>query len=83
MSPGIDSVRLGIDSWAPEKVYLVGRYDNPILTRFLAPIDCSKIPVHKEKFRKWRYINGGSCSGKRTPRKQWSIEMRTNKAWPV
>ena len=24
---------------------LAGRYDNPILTRFLAPIDCSKIPA--------------------------------------
>jgi hypothetical protein len=22
-----------------------GRYDNPILTRFLAPMDCSKIPA--------------------------------------
>jgi hypothetical protein len=24
---------------------LAGRYDNPILTRFLAPIDCLKIPA--------------------------------------
>jgi hypothetical protein len=24
---------------------LVGRYDNPILTRFLAPMDCFKIPA--------------------------------------
>jgi hypothetical protein len=24
---------------------LAGRYDNPIPTRFLAPIDCSKIPA--------------------------------------
>jgi hypothetical protein len=26
---------------------LVGRYDNPIPTRFLAPIDCSKIPAQE------------------------------------
>ncbi len=32
----------------------MGRYDNPIPSRLLALIDCSKIPVHKEKFRKWR-----------------------------
>ncbi len=24
---------------------LAGRYDNPLLTRFLAPIDCLKIPI--------------------------------------
>ncbi len=24
---------------------LVGRYDNPIPTRFLAPLDCLKIPA--------------------------------------
>jgi hypothetical protein len=29
----------GIDSAS-----LSGRYDNPVPTRFLAPIDCSKIP---------------------------------------
>ncbi len=33
---GINSARL----WS-----LVGRYDNPIPTRFLAPIDCFKIPA--------------------------------------
>jgi hypothetical protein len=33
---GIDSVSL----WS-----LAGRYDNPIPARFLAPIDCSKIPA--------------------------------------
>jgi hypothetical protein len=60
--------RLGIDSWAPEKVYkyrlrlhrlaksilglkslkipsLAGQNDNPIPTRFLAPIDCPKLPA--------------------------------------
>ena len=26
---------------------LAGRYDNPIPTRFLAPIDCLKIPAQK------------------------------------
>jgi hypothetical protein len=35
-SPGIDSARL---------CSLAGRYDNPIPTRFPAPIDCSKIPA--------------------------------------
>ncbi len=34
--PGIDSDSL---------CRLAGRYDNPIPTRFLAPIDCSKIPA--------------------------------------
>jgi hypothetical protein len=28
-----------------------GRDDNPILTRFLAPIDCSKIPAQEISFR--------------------------------
>jgi hypothetical protein len=35
-SPGIDSASL---------CSLASRYDNPISTRFLAPMDCSKIPV--------------------------------------
>ncbi len=35
-SPGIDSVSL---------CSLVGQYDNPIPTLFLALIDCSKIPA--------------------------------------
>jgi hypothetical protein len=30
---------------------LVGRYDNPIPSRFLAPIDCSKIPAQGLNFR--------------------------------
>ncbi len=33
---GMNSARL----WS-----LAGRYDNPILTRFLAPIDCLRIPA--------------------------------------
>jgi hypothetical protein len=40
--------------WESIPGLLVGRYDNPIPPRFLAPIDYSKIPAHKEKFRKWR-----------------------------
>ncbi len=28
---------------------LAGRYDNPIPTRFLAPIDCLKIPAQNMK----------------------------------
>jgi hypothetical protein len=35
-SPGIDSTSLCSQA---------GRYDNPIPSRFLAPIDCSKIPA--------------------------------------
>ncbi len=28
---------------------MAGRYDNPISTRFLAPIDCLKIPAQYKK----------------------------------
>jgi len=35
-NPGIDSASL---------CSLAGRYDNPIPTHFLAPVDCSKIPA--------------------------------------
>jgi hypothetical protein len=31
---------------------LAGRYDNPIPTRYLAPIDCSKIPAQKNHLLK-------------------------------
>ena len=34
----------GIDS--ASLCSLAARHDNPLLTRFLAPIDCSKIPAH-------------------------------------
>jgi hypothetical protein len=37
----------GIDSASP--CSLAGRYNNPIPTRFLAPIDCSKIPTQTSK----------------------------------
>ncbi len=37
--PGINSCSL---------CSLAGRYDNPIPTRFLAPIDCAKIPAQKK-----------------------------------
>jgi hypothetical protein len=40
-SPGIDSKEID----AAGLCSLAGRYDNPILTRFLAPIDCLKIPA--------------------------------------
>jgi hypothetical protein len=38
---------LGIDSWATrvQSRAQADRYDNPISTRFLAPIDCYKIPA--------------------------------------
>ncbi len=36
---------LGIDSWAPWIRALAGRYNNPIPPRFLAPVDCLKIPA--------------------------------------
>ncbi len=38
-----------IDSKEPNSASLAGRYDNPIPIRFLAPIDCLKIPT---QFRK-------------------------------
>jgi hypothetical protein len=41
-SPGIDS-----KEWIPPAYLLAGRYDNPIRPRFLAPIDCLKIPAQK------------------------------------
>ncbi len=39
--------RIGTElSSLPARLYsLAGRYDNPIPTRFLAPIDCYKIPA--------------------------------------
>ncbi len=36
---------------------LVGQYDNPIPTRFLAPIDCLKIPAQRLNF--CRLVEGG------------------------
>jgi hypothetical protein len=42
-SPGIDSASL---------CFLAGRYDNPIPTRFLAPLAFSKIPAQNDK--KWK-----------------------------
>ncbi len=54
-SPGIDSASL---------CSLAGRYDNPIPTRFLALIDCSKIPALKRQ--DWspisKYFTGGLAS---------------------
>jgi hypothetical protein len=38
--PGIDSASL---------CSLAGRYDSPITTRFLAPIDCSKVLAQKRE----------------------------------
>jgi hypothetical protein len=46
MEPGIDSKELIPPAYACS---LVGRYDNPIPTRFLAPIDCLKIPAQFPK----------------------------------
>ncbi len=37
---------------------LAGRYDNPIPTRFLAPIDCLKIPAQEGKAGATLYLNG-------------------------
>jgi hypothetical protein len=39
-SPGIDSKEL-----IPPAYVLAGLYNNPIPTRFLAPLDCSKVPA--------------------------------------
>jgi hypothetical protein len=55
-SPGIDSASL----WS-----LAGRYDYPIPTRLLVPIDCSKIPARK----RFLYVN------KTTLAKQILIEL--------
>jgi hypothetical protein len=38
-----------IDSKESIPPVFVGRYDNPIPTRFLATIDCSKIPARKNR----------------------------------
>ncbi len=41
---------------------LAGWYDNPIPARFLAPIDCSKIPAlnfDRDEFRIWGVGGGG------------------------
>jgi hypothetical protein len=39
-SPGIDSKEM-----IPPAYALAGLYNNPILARFLAPLDCSKVPA--------------------------------------
>jgi hypothetical protein len=39
-SPGIDSKEL-----IPPAYALAGLYNNPIPARFLAPLDCSKVPA--------------------------------------
>jgi hypothetical protein len=40
----------GIDSAIAYVACMASRYDNPIPTWFLAPIDCSKIPEHFADF---------------------------------
>jgi hypothetical protein len=36
---------------------LAGRYDKPLPTRFLAPMDCLKIPALLDVTILWRYTN--------------------------
>jgi hypothetical protein len=68
---------------------LAGRYDNPIPIRFLAPIDCLKIPAQKEKdHRCYRYtciiqhrwtvpaITSYSCPLHTSPPPQGTLEHR-------
>ncbi len=43
----------GIDSTESNQCSLEGRYDKPILTRFLAPIDCTKITVPNMQICGW------------------------------
>jgi hypothetical protein len=51
---------------------LPGRYDNPIPTRFLAPIDCCKIPaqVGESKFRMEERIRIPFCLVSRMGKRQ-------------
>jgi hypothetical protein len=53
-SPRIDSASLCI---------LAGRYDNPLPTRFLAPIECLKIPA-RVWVRSCRVAKSSHCHGK-------------------
>ncbi len=39
---------------------LAGRYGNPVPTRFLAPIDCSKIPTHVRMINNDKNQSSGS-----------------------
>jgi hypothetical protein len=50
-SPGIDS-----EKSIPQPSSLASQYDNPIPTKFLAPIDCLKIPAQKKDEKR---IGGG------------------------
>ncbi len=45
-SPGIDSIQR--NEFRQPMRSLAGRYDNPFPTRFLAPLDCLKIPAQSE-----------------------------------
>ncbi len=60
MGPGIDSTSL---------CSLLGRYDNHIPTRLLAPIDCSEIQAlfNIQKIRKEDNMNKAWCKGCRYP----------------
>jgi hypothetical protein len=54
---------------------LAGRYDNPITTRFLAPLDCLKIPA-QEKFEAEK--DGGHKGRNDYVRDTWSRERIGN-----
>jgi hypothetical protein len=50
---------------------LAGRYDNPIFTRFLAPIDCLKIPALQFKNTTSGFKSGGLESRFQRNRRVW------------
>jgi hypothetical protein len=49
---------------------LAGRYDNPIPTRFQAPIDCLKIPAQYDM----KYVCKASCVAPSYTAKEWDIK---------
>jgi hypothetical protein len=69
----------GIDS--ASLCSLAGRYDNPIPTRLLAPIDCSKIPELIEESRgRWKgpWISHGKSTGYHS---EWAIDIHQKGPW--
>ncbi len=55
----------GIDS--PSQCSLAGRYDNPLPTRFLSPVDCSKIPAQLAYYVCLTYFRLQSLQSKNIP----------------
>ncbi len=66
-SPGIDSKELTLPACS-----VAGRYDNPILLRFLAPTDCLKIPAQASPF---------SCTVTIMPKLVFSTSRQSSNHW--